>query len=59
MQLYGLQNVYKFVDIVHRSEKAPMLLRVAPRYHYSDNGDTFAAHRRMPSASPCDRIGCY
>ena len=46
MQLHELQNVLnRFVDSVHRSEKAPMLLRVVPRYHYSDNGDTF--------------LGCY
>ena len=39
------QNVYKYVDSVHRSWKAPMLLRVVPRYHYSGYGDTF--------------LGCY
>ena len=41
MKPYELQNVYKYVDSVHRSEKAPMLLRVVPHYHYSDDGDTF------------------
>jgi len=39
------QNVYKCVDNVHWSEKAPMLLRAVPHYHYSDIGDTF--------------VGCY
>ena len=41
MQPYELQNVYKCADNVHWSEKAPMLPRVVPHYHYSDYGDTF------------------
>ena len=50
MKLQEQQNVgYRFADNGHRSEKAPMLLRVKsvgfaftflPHYHYSDDGDT-------------------